>query len=186
VTAVRDVPVIPGYVAGTWNIDPVHSDVSFMVRHVGLTRFRRSFEKFGGQLVTAENPLDSSVTATVDLSSFDTGLEPFNRHLLSADYFDVEHHPEATLRSTGLRAAGELFALDAELSLRGLTRPVTFQLELLGIGIGSRGETKMGLSASTTVNREDFGIGGAGTVPSGAFIIGAQVRILLEIEAVLQ
>lgn len=183
-TAVRDVPVIPGYVAGTWGIDTVHSDVSFVVRHVGLTRYRRSFEKFSGEIVTAENPLDSTVTATVDTTSFDTGLEPFNRHLNGADYFDTANHPTATFRSTGLRVNGQNFALDGELTIRGVTKPVTFDLEVLGIGEGMRGDAKIAFSAQTTIGRRDFGITADDRVPGGALIVGDEVRILLEIEAV--
>ncbi len=186
VTAVRDVPAIPGYVAGTWSIDPVHSDVSFVVRHTGLARYRRSFEKFSGEIVTAENPLDSTVTATVDTTSFDTGLEPFNRHLNGADYFDTANHPTATFRSTGLRVAEPNFALDGELTLRGITRPVTFELELLGFGEGMRGEAKIALSAQTTINRRDFGITADDRLPGGTLIVGEDVRILLEIEAALR
>ncbi|HWC78439.1 MAG TPA: YceI family protein [Pseudonocardiaceae bacterium] len=177
---------IPGYVAGTWDIDPVHSDVSFVVRHVGLTRFRRSFEKFSGEIVTAENPAESSVTATVEVTSLDTGLEAFNRHLAGPDYLDYDNHPTAAFRSTGLRAAEENYALDGELTLRGVTRPVTFDVELLGFGEGMRGEPKTAFSASTTINRGDFGLRVDGKVPSGTLIIGEKVRILLEIEAVLR
>ena len=177
---------IPDYVVGTWDIDPVHSDVSFMVRHVGLTRFRRGFEKFGGELVTAENPLDSTVNATVDVTSLDTGLEAFNRHLASGDYLDFENHPTAEFRSTGLRVAEDGFELDGDLTLRGTTRPVTFDLELLGFGEGMRGEKKTAFSASTTISRSDFGLNFGNALANGTLIIGEQVRILLEIEAVLR
>lgn len=128
---------IPGYVAGTWDIDPVHSDVSFVVRHLVLTRFRRGVEKFGGEIVTAADPLASTVVASVDLTSLDTGLESFNRHLHGAEFLDVDNHPAAEFRSTGLRAGGERFALDGELSLRGVTKPVTFALDCSGSVRGS-------------------------------------------------
>lgn len=177
---------IPDYVVGTWDIDPVHSDVSFVVRHLGLTRFRRSFEKFGGEIVTAENPLDSTVTATVDMASFDTGLESFNRHLLSADYLDVANHPTATLRSTGLRVADGGFLLSADLTLRGVTRPVEFTLESLGFGTGMRGERKAAFSAGTTITRGDFKLDFDAKLADGTLIIGERVRILLEVEAVLR
>src|SRR5436305_11665778 len=94
---------IPDYVLGTLDIEPVHSDVSFVVRHLGLTRYRRSFEKFSGEILTADNPLDSSVTATIDVTSFDTGLEKFNEHLLGEQFLDTANHPTATFRSTGIR-----------------------------------------------------------------------------------
>ena len=95
---------IPGYVAGTWAIDPVHSEVGFTVRHMMVSKVRGKFTGFNGQFVTGENPLDSSVTATVDLSSIDTGNADRDNHIRSADFFDVDHHQAMTYRSTGVRA----------------------------------------------------------------------------------
>jgi polyisoprenoid-binding protein YceI len=187
------VDTIPDYAAGTWDIDMVHSDVSFVVRHVGLTRYRRSFEKFSGEIVTAENPLASSVTATIDVTSFDTGLESFNRHLLSAEFLDTENHPTATFRSTGIRTADGAgrheatgFLVDGELTLHGVTRPVTLDLELIGFGEGIKGEPKVAFSASTTIDRTDFGVSFDARLGNGKLIVGSKVQILLEIEAVLR
>ncbi|GAA3523242.1 YceI family protein [Amycolatopsis ultiminotia] len=177
---------IPGYVAGTWDIDPVHSDVSFVVRHLGLTRFRRGVEKFGGQIVTAPDPLDSAVTATVDLTSLDTGLESFNRHLAGAEFLDLDNHPTAEFRSSALRVEDDGFALDGELSLRGAARPVRFALELLGFGTGINGDQKVAFSAAATIRRSEFGIVFDSKLPDGRLIVGEQVQLLLEIEAVLR
>lgn len=185
-TAAVNIPDIPGYVAGTWDIDTVHSDISFMVRHLGLTRFRRSFERFGGTIVTGADPLDSSVTATVEVDSFDTGLEAFNRHLLGPDYFDVANHPTATFRSTGLRPVDDRFALDGELTIRGITKDVTLDLELLGFGVGMRDEQKVAFSASTRLDRRDFGITVDAKLPNGRSIIGEHATLLFEVEAVLR
>jgi polyisoprenoid-binding protein YceI len=176
---------IPGYVAGTWDVDPIHSSVSFVVRHLGLARFRRSFAKFSGTIVTTDNPLDSSVTATVQVDSFDTGLPVFNEHLLAAAYFDAANHPEAAFRSTALRPVGERFALDGELTLRGVTKEVTLDLESLGFGTGMSGEQKAAFSASTTIDRRDFGLAFDGKLPDGRSIVGERVSIHFEIEAVL-
>jgi polyisoprenoid-binding protein YceI len=177
---------IPGYVAGTWDIDPVHSTVSFAVRHIGLTRYRRSVEKYSGEIVTAADPLESSVVASVDLTSLDTGLDSFNRHLFGAGFLDVENHPTAEFRSTGLRAEEENFALDGHLTIRGVTRPVTFSLELHGFGEGINGESKVAFSASTTIGRSDFGITFDARLGNGRLIVGEEVQLLLEVEAVLR
>lgn len=175
---------IPDYQAGTWDIDPVHSDVSFTVVHLGLTRYRRSFEKFDGQIITAPDPLQSSVTATVDITSFDTGLEKFNQHLLADGFFDAANHPTARFRSTGLRTYKEQFALEGQLTLRGVTRPVIFDLQLHGFGEGINGETKVAFSAETIIRRTDFGIAFDATLPNGKLVVGNEVRLALEIEAV--
>lgn len=174
------------YVSGTWDIDPLHSDVSFVVRHLGLTRFRRSFTKFAGVIITKDNPLESSVDATIEVSSFDTGLEAFNKSLLSKDFLDAETHPTATFRSTGITAQGDRYAVGGELTLRGITRAVPLDLELLGFGEGIKGETKAAFSAGTTIDRSDFGITFDGRLPNGRLIVGHEVRILLEIEAILR
>lgn len=175
---------LPDYQVGTWDIDPVHSDVSFTVVHLGLTRYRRSFEKFDGEITTTSDPLHSSVSATVDVTSFDTGLEKFNEHLLADGFFDAARHPTARFRFTGLRTYEEQFALEGELTLRGVTRPVIFDLELHGFGEGINGDSKVAFSAETIIRRNDFGIVFGATLPNGRLVVGNDVRISLEIEAV--
>ena len=113
---------IPGYVAGTWTIDPVHSEVGFSVRHMMVSKVRGKFTTFSGELVTGEDPLASSVTAEIDLTSIDTGNEQRDDHIRSADFFDVETYPTMTYRSTGIRQDGDDFVLDGELTLKGVTR----------------------------------------------------------------
>src|SRR4051812_44265539 len=93
---------IPGYVVGTWSIDPVHSEVGFTVRHMMVRKVGAKFTEFSGDIATAENPLESSVTATVDLTSIDTGNVDRDNHIRSADFFDVDSHKTMTFRSTGI------------------------------------------------------------------------------------
>src|SRR5271155_5028955 len=122
---------IPGYVAGTWNIDPAHSDVSLTVRHMMVSKVRGQFERFSGQIVTADDPLGSTVVALVDATSFKTNNVDRDNHIRSADFLEVDKYPTLEFRSTGLRASGaEEYALDGELTVHGVTRPVTFRLEL--------------------------------------------------------
>ena len=124
---------IPGYTAGTWNIDPTHSDVSFIVRHMMVSKVRGHFEKFSGQIVTAEDPSESTVSAVVDATSFNTRNVDRDNHIRSADFLEVDKYPTLEFRSTGLRAhGGGEYALDGELTVHGVTRPVPFQLELNG------------------------------------------------------
>jgi polyisoprenoid-binding protein YceI len=177
---------IPGYLAGTWDIDASHSDVSFTVRHMMVSKVRGRFGKFSGEIVTGENLADSSVTATIDATSIDTNNEQRDGHIRSADFFDVESHPEWTFRSTALRVDGEDLALDGELTIKGVTRPVTLALEINGFGPDAWGGTRAGFSASTTIDRNDFGVDIKMPLDGGGVVVSDKVQIHLEVEGVLR
>jgi polyisoprenoid-binding protein YceI len=178
---------IPGFVTGTWTIDPVHSEVSFVVRHMMVSKVRGRFDKFEGTIETTADPLQSAVMATVDLSSVNTGSETRDNHIRSEDFFHVEKHPTMTFRSTRIRPEGENFLLDGELTLRGVTKPVTFFLELNGFGPDPYGGTRSGFSATTEINRNDWEVSYNGPIPgaSNGMVLSDRVTINLEIEAVL-
>ena len=114
---------IPGYVVGTWDIDPVHSDVSFTVRHMMVSKVRGRLGTFSGEIVTAPQFSDSTVTATVDASSVDTGNAQRDGHIRTADFFEVETHPTWSFRSTAIRPDGDDYALDGELTIRASPAP---------------------------------------------------------------
>ncbi|WP_197321211.1 YceI family protein [Saccharomonospora sp. NB11] len=174
---------IPGYLTGTWTIDPVHSNVSFLVRHLGVSRVRGRFTELSGEITTAENITDSSVTATMQAASIDTTNQQRDEHVRSADFLDAENHPTLSFRSTGVRVDGEDYLIDGELTLRGVTRPVTLTAELGGFGDGmTEGSKVLGVSARTEIKRTDFGVGG--TIPSA--VVSDKVVIELDIEAVRQ
>ena len=177
---------IPGFVAGTWDIDASHSDVSFTVRHMMVSKVRGRFGAFSGEIVTSEDLSSSSVTATIDASTIDTNNEQRDGHIRSADFFDVENHPQWTFRSTALRADGDDFALDGELTIKGVTRPVTLALEINGFGPDAWGGTRAGFSASTTIDRNDFGVDIKMPLDGGGVVVSDKVQISLEIEAVLR
>lgn len=179
---------IPGYVAGTWAIDPVHSEVSFVVRHMMVSKVRGRFDKFEGTIVTAEDPLASTVTASVDMSTINTGQEQRDAHIRSADFFEVEKHPTMTFTSTAIKAAEEGFILEGDLTLKGVTRPVAFNLEVSGFGKDAYGGTRCGFSATTQINRMDYGVSFNGPIPGvpGGVAVSENVTINLEIEGVLQ
>lgn len=176
---------IPGYIAGTWNIDPVHSEVGFSVRHLVISKVRGRFATFSGQIITAEKPGDSSVTAEIDLSSIDTNDAGRDTHLRSADFFDVEKHPTMTYRSTGITADGDSWVVNGELTLHGVTKNVPLELELGGFGPDPFGGTRAGFSATTTINRSDFGVSFNAALETGGAMISDKVTINLEIEAIL-
>jgi polyisoprenoid-binding protein YceI len=176
---------IPGYVAGTWTIDPVHSDVSFTVRHMVVSKVRGHFDRFSGEIVTGANPLDSRVTAEIDLASINTGNEQRDAHLRSTDFFETDAHPTMTYRSTGVRRDGEDLVVDGELTLKGVTRQVPLRLEIGGFGPDAYGGTRAGFSATAEINRRDFGVNWNAALETGGAVVGDKVTIQLEIEAVL-
>ena len=177
---------IPGYLAGTWTIDPVHSEVGFTVRHMMVSKVRGKFNTYSGEFVTAENPLDSSVSATIDLASIDTGNADRDNHVRSADFFNVEEHKEMTFVSTGVRADGSDFILDGNLTLRGVTKPVSLNLELGGFGPDAYGGTRAGFTATGEIKRSDFGVDFNAVLETGGVILGDKVGIVLEIQGVLK
>ncbi|HEY6310256.1 MAG TPA: YceI family protein [Streptosporangiaceae bacterium] len=174
---------IPGYVAGTWTIDSVHSHVGFMIRHMMVSKVRGHFASFSGQFTTAADPLDSAVTATMDATSIDTANQMRDDHIRSADFFDAENHPTLTYASTGIRYSGGEFLIDGNLTIRGATKPVTLTLETPEFGPGLRGGTKVGFSATTEIDRSDFGVSYNGPIPGGGMALGERVQIILDIEA---
>ena len=179
---------IPGYIAGTWAIDPVHSEVSFVVRHMMVSKVRGRFDTFEGTIVTGASPLQSSVTASIDLSSVNTGTQQRDDHIRSADFFEVDKHPKMTFQSTGVRAEAEGFLLDGDLSIKDVTKPITLQLEINGFGPDSYGGTRCGFSAQGEINRMDFGVNFNGPIPGvpGGVAVSDKVSITLEVEGVLQ
>jgi len=177
---------VPGYVAGTWTIDPVHSEVGFAVRHMMVSKVRGKFKTFSGELVTGENPLDSSVTAEIDLASIETGAEQRDDHIRSADFFEVETYPTMTYRSTGVRADGDDYVVDGELTLKGVTKQVPLTLELNGFGQDPYGGTRAGFTATTEINRRDFNVNFSAPMQNGGMVVADKVTIHLEIEAVLK
>jgi polyisoprenoid-binding protein YceI len=177
---------IPNYLTGTWDIDPVHSDVSFTVRHMMVSKVRGQFGTFSGEIVTGNDLADSSVTVTIDASSINTNNDQRDAHIRSADFFAVENHPTWTYRSTGVRADGDDLIVDGELTIKGVTRSVPLAVEVGGFGPDAYGGIRAGFSGSATINRNDFGVDISMPLDGGGVVVGEKVQINLEIEAVLR
>jgi polyisoprenoid-binding protein YceI len=177
---------IPGYLVGTWDIDPVHSDISITARHMAVSKVRGSFGEFSGEIVTAADPLASTVTATIQAASIDTKNSDRDNHIRTADFLDVESHPTITFTSTGITAKGDEFALAGDLTLHGVTKPITLELEVSGIGPDAWGGTRIGLSAKTTVSRKDFGMTFNALLETGGAVVSDKLQISLDIEGVLR
>lgn len=176
---------IPGYRAGTWKIDPTHSEVGFSVRHLAISKVKGKFEKFDATFVTAENPLDSSVTATAEVVSINTNEQNRDAHLRTGDFFSADEFPELTFVSTGVRAENGDFKVDGDLTMRGVTKPVTFDFELGGFGEDPYGNYKVGFTAKTVVKREDFGLVWNAPLETGGLLLGSDVTITLDVQAAL-
>jgi polyisoprenoid-binding protein YceI len=171
---------IPGYVVGTWTIDPVHSDVAFVVRHFSVSKVRGRFDAVSGTIVTPEDPDKSSVTATIQAGSVNTNNEQRDGHIRSADFLHVEEHDHLAFTSTVVRIDGEDVEIDGELTLHGVTKPITLTGELGGFAESPHGKV-LGVSASAEIKRSDFGVGPA--IP--AAVVGDKIKIELSVEALL-
>ncbi len=177
---------IPGYVVGTWDIDASHSTIGFSVRHMMVSKVRGYFREFSGEIVTAANPADSTVTATIDMDSIDTRQEQRDAHIKSADFFDTGNHTVMTFRSTAVRAEGEDWFIEGDLTLKGITKPVTLALELNGFGPDAYGGTRAGFSGKTEISRKEFGVDIDLPMDGGGVVVGDKISVELEIEAVLR
>jgi len=173
-------------VAGAYQLDPAHTSVGFTVRHLGLSKVRGSVELRGGTVVIGEDPTQSSVEATLDAASFSTGAADRDAHVRSADFLDVEQFPELTFRSTGVRQDGSSWKVDGELTIRDATRPVTLDVVFEGSGQDPWGGGRIGFTATTEIDREQFGITWNQALETGGVLVGKQVKITIDAQAVAQ
>jgi polyisoprenoid-binding protein YceI len=174
---------LDGLTPGVWAVDASHSEIGFTARHLMVSKVRGRFTDYTATVTVAPNVLDSKVEATVQLESVETKDEQRDGHLKSADFFHVEEHPTMTFVSTGIRENGSDFYLDGDLTIRGVTRPVTFDLEFNGVAAGPWGGSSAGFSAETEINRKDWGLEWNVALESGGFLVSEKVKISLEIEA---
>jgi polyisoprenoid-binding protein YceI len=175
----------PHFVAGTWKLDPTHSEVAFTVKHLAISKVRGKFETFDVTVVTGGDGTHS-VEATIDVASVNTNQQQRDEHLRTGDFFLAEEHPQMTFRSTGGTWDGDDFTLVGDLTLRGVTKQVELKGELGGVTTDPWGNTKAGASASTTINRHDFGVSWNTALEAGGFMLGDDVKIELDIQVALQ
>jgi polyisoprenoid-binding protein YceI len=171
--------------ASTWVIDPAHSVVELAVKHMMFSTVKGRFPKVSGTIVLNEADLAaSSVTAQIEAASIDTGEQARDTHLRSADFLDVEASPTITFRSTEVVPQGkDKFVVVGDLTIRGVTREVSLESEIVGTGIDPWGGRRIGFTASTAVNRRDFGLNWNQALEAGGVLVSDQVKISLEIQA---
>lgn len=168
--------------AGTWAIDPSHSSVEFVVRHLVVAKVRGRFAAFSGTVTVADPIEDSRVEVTIEAASFTTDDEQRDGHVRSADFLDVENHPSLTFVGSGPRQQGGGWVLPGELTIRGVTRPVELAIEPLGLVVDPWGNTKAGFSASTEIERDAFDITWNQALEAGGVLVSNTVRIELEVQ----
>lgn len=166
-------------VAGTWTIDPSHSEVGFTVRHL-MTKVRGNFESFEGTVTTGETLADTAATASIDLNSVNTRDAQRDGHLRSGDFFDTENNGPMTFTSTSFN--GE--TATGELTIKGVTKPVELDVEFLGIDTDAYGNTRIGFEATTEISRKEFGIDFNVPLDGGKLLVGDKVSIELSIQAI--
>lgn len=177
---------IAGYVAGTWDIDPVHSHIGFIARHLMVSKVRGRFTKFEGQLVTAANPLESSATVTVETSSLDTGSAARDNDVKGEGFLDVASYPAMTFRSTGVHRSGDDVIMTGDLTIKGVTRVVELGIEVNGFGSDPHGGTRVGFTATGELYRSDYGITANTVLPTGGVVVGDDIQLVLDVEASLR
>jgi polyisoprenoid-binding protein YceI len=171
-----------------WNIDADHSEVGFAVKHLMVATVRGVFRQFSGRVVLNEQDISrSSIEAEIDVASIDTRQEQRDAHLRTSDFFDAENFPKITFRSTKVEQLRHgYYQATGELSIRGVTRAVVLDIEETGRGGDPWGNERIGFSARTTINRDDFGLTWNQALETGGVLVGAQVKITLDVQIVKQ
>ena len=172
---------------GSYVLDTMHTTLGFTVRHMAVSKVRGSFDTFEGTLELAEKPEDSKVSVTIQAGSVNTRDENRDNHLRTNDFFDVENHPTWTFVTTAITAESPSeWKVQGDLTIRGVTKPVTLDATLEGVVKDPYGNHRVGFSAKTTINREDFGVAFGAVMEAGGLVVAKKVDIEIETEATLQ
>ncbi|HVF50785.1 MAG TPA: YceI family protein [Pyrinomonadaceae bacterium] len=170
---------------GEYQIDPAHSTIGFAIRHMEINWVEGRFKDFTGTIRYDESDLTkSSVDFKAKVESIDTGVAPRDKHLRTADFFEVEKYPEMTFKSTRVERKGkDRYVLHGDLTLKGVTKPVALPFTITGAVKDARGNTRFGINAQTKIDRRDYGITYGKAMDNGGFDLGHQVTIELQLEA---
>jgi polyisoprenoid-binding protein YceI len=169
-----------------WNIDTAHSAVTFTIRHMVISKVRGAFTRWEGAIdFDPENPAASRATAKIDAASIDTHEAKRDAHLRSADFFDAESRPHLTFESTSIeKVAADRYRVKGALTIRNTRREVELEAEYLGQGKDPWGNARIAFQAKTTINRKDFGLTWNQALEAGGVLVGEEVEVNVEIEAV--
>ena len=182
----REVAGQPFPAPGTYVIDPVHSTVGAVARHLVVSKVRGTFSDFSGAVVVGDGPADSQVSVQIQAASVDTRSPDRDTHLRSPDFLDVEQHPTLAFVSTGVTREGGTWQVRGDLTIRGRTVPVVLDTAYHGTFVNPWGAQVAAFSASTSINREDFGMVWNAPLEAGGVLVGKRLEIELEVQAQLQ
>jgi polyisoprenoid-binding protein YceI len=171
---------------GEWPVDPNHSGVNFRIRHMGLSNVRGRFDRFDATLVVGTSLEDSKVTASIDMASVDTNQADRDAHLRGTDFFSTDQHPAMTFASTAIRlVSGSDYEVDGDLTINGIAKPVTLEVEFSGVEVVPMdGSTHAGFSATTEINRNDYGIDFNMPLGVDKVALGQKVKVELDLQFV--
>ena len=173
-------------IKGNYDIDPRHSYIGFKIRHMGITDVAGSFRDFKGTINYDPKDISkSSVNFSAKVTSIDTGVAPRDKHLRSADFFEVEKYPEMTFKTTKVEKKGKILTVYGDLTLKDVTKQVAIPFTVNGIIKDAQGNMKMGVSADTIINRQDFGVKWQNKLPDGTLALSDNVKIDLQLETVM-
>ncbi len=186
-TVTRTVDGVEVPLPGTYALDTAHTRVGFVVRHLMVSKVRGHFDRFHGDIVIGDDPTESSVQVEVDLTSVTTGDAKRDDHLRSPDFFHVDEHPTMSFASTAVRRGkGDRWTVEGDLTIAGVTRPIELEVTFEGAAQSPWGTTSIGFSATGRLNREDFGLNWNQALETGGVLVGKDVTLELEAEAILQ
>ena len=185
-TSTRDHQGVQLPEAGTYALDKGHTTIEFVGRHLMITKVRGRFTAFDGQIVIGESPENSSVAVSIETASVDSSDEKRDGHLRSPDFLDVETFPTITFRSTGVAVGAGSVEVTGDLTIKDVTRPVTLDAEFDGAQADPWGGQRLGFSAHTDIDREDWGLTWNVALETGGVLVGKKIRLELNVEAVKQ
>jgi polyisoprenoid-binding protein YceI len=173
--------------AGRWVIDPSHSQVEFIARHMMIAKVRGRFREISGVIDIGDDPVESGVILIIKAASIDTGEEDRDRHLRSPDFLDVERYPDIRFVSTAVQPGrGDRWEVSGLLTVRNIAKPVTMEVEFCGTALDPWGKLRSAFLASTEINREDFDVSWNQVLQTGGFLVGKGVKVEADIEAVAE
>lgn len=172
-------------VAGVWELDPAHTSVEFQAKHLMVAKVKGHFGGASGELRVAEDPAESTADIAIDAGTISTGVAERDAHLRSADFLEVDAYPQITFRSTGLsHEGGSDWRLHGDLTIHGVTRPVVLETEYNGVGVDPWGGTRAFFSAEARIDREEWGLTWNQALETGGWLVGKEIRVAIEVEAV--